>query len=469
VWGGDLHLSLKGKPSERLEEEIHNADLARLDALIIPGLRKGQPLFDSRTCRNRGRLGAYPWRGGWFRKRRRAPFEQAAEMAGEKGLRVWAQMDVLVGGTADSTASTLARARPRLTIRNARSRPNPIGDDSEHWFLCPSNPDVVRLLSEVAVELANEYPLSALVLDVRAFPHENPEPVTANCLCFQCQDQVERDLGLDLQEVLDEGTPEIWDEWQAWRTQKWLDLIRRIRTQVWTVRPGLPVFVRAAADRATPGETEEPPPRRFGPAWMDWVRAGLAEILLLDQCHGTQSEAERTLLDGLPSEDMDSLILPLFHETPAAGRPENWARLLGASLPGWGLTQHLAEAWSTAIVLRPGPRHGEACTLPALEIDPLAACVEALRTAEKVLHEAPLVADLRSVREALVGQTRRLELETLEGLIFQLATLVTMLDQERESDRDEDSVPRGWVELARRLLRWHANLHCNELYLFDTG
>lgn len=468
VWGGDLNLSLKGKGTERLDEEIHNAELARLDALIVPALREGLPLFDSTACRERGRIRRYPWRGLF--QRREAPFDRAIRIAGDKGIRVWAQIDAIVAGGIDSSESSLAKSHPRWTINNAQRRPTPIGDDHDHFFLCPSNPEVVRLLSEVAVEIANRYAVSALVLDFRHLPHEQMDGGGANCLCFHCQQQAEKELGFDLQEVLDEGTPEVWEEWQTWRNELWIQLVRRIRTQVWTVRPGLSVFIRATPDRkADPDDLERDAPTRFGPNWMEWIRRGLAEMVLLDQPPGARAEAERALLAELPTDDIDSLVLPMVHDGTTLAGSDYSSRGARLSLPGWGLTKHLAEAWSSGVLLKPGPRHDDSNHPPAVEIDPLAASIEALDTARRVIGDAPLGLDVQSIHDTLVAEGRDLDLHTLEGLIFQLSTVVTMLDQERESDRDDEAVPRGWVELARRLLRWHANLHCSELYLFSAG
>jgi hypothetical protein len=465
AWGGDLHLLPGRGAGDPLAEEIRNANLARLDALVIPALRAGLPLYDSRSARRRAHLRRYPWQKR-FRRSAPPPFEVAVDQAAQAGLRAWAQMDIAVAGLVDLSGPSIAQARPRWIIRNSQGRTTPVAGDRDHYFLCPTNLEVVRFLCEIAVEICTQFPIAALVLDQRTVPLETESGSTSMCLCFHCQERVAQDLGLDLQEVLDEGTAEIWEEWRRWRAGIWLDLIRTLRSKVWSIRPGLPLFVRSIPEKPESPPLLDPQPT---PTWLDWARSGLIEMVLLDEGPGDHPEAERRLLESLPPEDLDCLLLPMFHEPPMIARPENWARAFRRSLPGWGLTRHLSEAWSTAILLKPGPRHGEASTQPAPEVEPLAACIEALHAAEQSLAEAPLAGDVRAACATLLSDGRTLDVEALESLIFQLSTLTTILDQEVEDPDGQVAVARGWVELARRLLRWHANLHCQELYLFDAG
>ena len=119
--------------------------------------------------------------------------------------------------------------------------------------------------------------------------------------------------------------------------------------------------------------------------------------------------------------------------------------------------------------LKPGIRHGEACVYPALEVDPLAACLESLSAARAQLGGASLCGDLSLIAATLLREGRSLELEGLEGLVFQLATLVAILDHEGDEADEIERAARGWVELSRRLLLWHIHLHCRDLYQFDAG
>jgi len=227
--------------------------------------------------------------------------------------------------------------------------------------------------------------------------------------------------------------------------------------------------VRSLIASPAVGDEQSVPARFCGPTWLEWARSGLAEMVLLESGPGAQVDAERELLAALPAEDLDCLVFPLFREPPSFSESVNRARALGASLPGWGLIQRLAEVWSSTILLKPVPRHGEASTFPAPEIDPLSACIHALLAAEAVAGGMPLGADVHSVRETLVTDGRGLELDKIEGLIFQLGTVATMLDQGTDHLDDHTVALRGWVDVARRLLRWHANVNSRELYLFDAG
>lgn len=468
AWTGELHVSAIGAPMDLLKKEIEELAQAGMDAVAIPALLEGVPLYESPSCCSRARLRGAPWAGGF--KRRIPPFAHAVHLAAASGLRPWARLDLLIGGQPDVKTHCLARARPRWTVRNTLGRPSPIASDTEHIHLCPSHPDVQRLYSEIAVELSRGYPIAALVLDLRGLPPERFDGPTAHCVCFQCQEQVEADLELDLQEVLEEGTPEIWLEWRRWREATLTRLIRRIRTQVWTVRPGLPIFALVemppgAAAQGYPS-TEMLSPYR---PWEEWGRSGLVDMILMEQATGQCAETERHLLEWIASSDLECPLLPCFHDSPLLARPDHWNRAITQAVPGWAWTQRRVEAMETARSLRSTISQWPACRCPAPECAPIPAAIEALSISAKLLHDAPLAADLVNLRDMLVSCGGDLPIDTLESLLLQLATLVTVLSSQPQKDDDPLLLARGWLEMARRLLRWHANMSCQELYLFDAG
>jgi hypothetical protein len=468
AWVGELHVSADGGKMDFLGKEIEELAQAGMHAVALPALHEGVPLYDSPSCCSRARLRHPPWSGRF--KRRIPPFSQMVRLAASAGLRPWARIELLTGGQTDVKTLCLAQARPRWTVRNALGRPSPIASDTERLFLCPSHPEVVRLYSEIAIELALGYPIAALVLDLRQLPPERFDGPTAHCVCFQCQEQVEADLELDLQEVLEEGTPEIWLEWRRWREAMLTKLIRRIRTQVWTVRPGLPIF---ALVEMTPEPANELYPSTeslsvYRP-WEEWARSGLVDMILLEQATGQSAETERHLMEWITASDLECPLLPCFHDSPLLARPGHWSRAIYQAVPGWAWTQRRQEAMETARSLNSIGGQGASCRYPAPECAPIPAAIEALTISAQLLNDAPLAGDIANLRDTLVSCGGDLPIDTLENLILQLATLVTILSSQVQKDDERLLMARGWLEMARRLLRWHANLHCQELYLFDAG
>lgn len=486
AWGGDVRLAgREGAAAERRDKELELLAAARFDSLILPALSDGALRFESQSCRERARGGRLPWSRKEFRQGE--PFPETVLKARERGLRPWAQIELLTGGRVDLPAPCLARMRPRWTQRNALGRPSPIGADTERLFLCPNFPEVPRLFSDIAVETVLRHPVTALVLDVRALRLPGRPEEGLDCLCFACQEAAQRDLDLELTDLVETGGEKVWREWFDWRRETFTDLARTIRARVWSVRPGVPVFLRAlaapAADSDAPATLPEPA--------ASILRLGLAEGVLLDHPPGARGPgAERCLLEALEAlQSMDAIALPLFSAAPSFCGSDSLDRALALGLPGWGLTQHLAQAHETTLpvkvreasseIPKDAPPDSEAVAgnfaataAPGapLECDPFSACLSLLKSLEEVLEGTPLFADARRIRQSLEspGEFAPAASE-IHAAAFHLQHLEAVLEHASEASPSEAALARGLISLARRLALQAAALHAQDIYLFTTG
>jgi len=494
IWAGDLHTAPGEAAAKRLRDDIAHAATARLDSVVIPAFRGGTPLFASEICRDLGGIRRYPWER---RKWRGAPtpFDMASAACREEGLRPWGQIELFTAGAREPDAYSIAAHRPRWMVRNAQGRPSPIAGDHEHLFLCPTHPDVPRLLAELAGEIVRAFPVTALVLDIRSAPC-----ITSNrdalCLCFHCQEAASRDLGLDLLEVLEAGTEEHWREWRYWRETTYASLIERMRAYLWSARPGIPLALRVDCPEepqrpaysiggafpgggAVAGEQQsapEPPSSSSGgeqsvPFWVRWIRERLVEMVLMDAPVGAPADSERRLIQAISGlAEYDCFAIPLFTDKPVFHQEDSLDRAAAMHLPGWGLKRHLLELWDETLPLRPARSEAgaSAAARQILEENPLQACLEAFDAALPAFQAPALASELAAIRQSLLEPSEALSAEDLETLGMRLATTLALIQQESDPEL-RLAAPRGWLEIALRLLHWHTALHCRELYQFDAS
>lgn len=401
VWAGDLHVAADGAGRGELEHELDMMGRSGVDAVVVPALREGVFLYDTslivgprRPYRRR------PWEKVFGRNT--SPFSHALQLAAEAGMRAWAQIDLLVGGRVHFPTPSISRLRPRWTVRNARGRATPIGDDAEFTFICPANADAMHHIGEIAVDLVERHAISALVVDLRSLPNDPIDAAPTHCFCFHCLERAARDLGLDLQEALEVGTPEVWAQWRAWRSELYADALRMIHARIWAAKPGIPVFARveaalprtlshnvaaaapqrrrflrrpatrtgapaapptASAPAAPPSATPSPattpaaavPPLTAGmPFWVAWAREGIVDGLMVELPPGRDDvKSPHEAVSAICGSMLDLPIIPLVNRLASteaeAAIVRDWAVTATAIV---GVSKHLSELPDDITALR---------------------------------------------------------------------------------------------------------------------
>ncbi len=271
-----FYLELPENPSaDRLARQIALAGEAGFNALAIPFFSNGFSIHHSDVCKGIGLPLCRP-----DLKRDEELLDVLFETADAHSLKVYALASPLSAGDEayhwDARYPFFRRGH-RLAARNKLQELHPLGNTSHERFLCLYNPETRHFAADLMVEIAETYPVSALVLDIANYPFSADVPENNACFCRFCKKEVAEEIQIDLNTLPLDPSDTAFRIWNRWKNARCYDLVRNASSRVHKVRRDCPFFVLVSgplesSDEQTAGENTDP---------SSWLSDGLSSALLI--------------------------------------------------------------------------------------------------------------------------------------------------------------------------------------------
>ncbi len=261
---------------------------------------------------------------------------QCVEAAHKHGLEVhvWKITWNLEGAPKEFVEKMRKEGRTQVSAEG-----NPI-----NW-LCPSNPENVKLELNAIIEIVQNYKVDGIHLDYIRYPGSHA------CFCTECRDRFILASKLKIQEwpadVL-HGSGKHSSAYTGWRVQQITRLVRLIHKRVRAIKPE--VKISAAVFGGYPSCVTS-----IGQDWIAWAKAGYIDFV----CPMNYTEDEKFFTDLLENQlalmPKDVAIYPGIGATSSNSllRPDavigqiHLARFLGAS--GWAIFDYSSNISNTIL------------------------------------------------------------------------------------------------------------------------
>lgn len=225
----------------------------------------------------------------------------------------WLEIDPLSAGPDGGELSGLATQRREWLMRNTRGHTSPLGAAAKRPLFGWMNAEFRRFVGDHLVDVLTHYPIHGVLLDLRQYPGLTKSAERWFCCSYESQRRAERELGIDFETLLMEGSQEEIEAWRSWTLTELGVFVEFLRGRVAAVRSDISWRVRLPA----PG-----PQRRRRELWSTCI----ADELL-----------EGAVVDARESEDLAGLSREI---ASAAGRPP-------VALLAFGTAKHLHDAART--------------------------------------------------------------------------------------------------------------------------
>jgi hypothetical protein len=230
--------------AEAIRDAIRRIAECGFNALVFNCFSEGICLFPSETNAVSRLMKQHP------QFRRADTLSLIFEEAGAAGLILYAELDAMLIGRTDSPGGRFfLRRHPAWLMRNHELAPAPIGetrssigDDPRNVYLCPSNRDARRFLGDLLNDLAEQYPLSGIVLRFRHLPEETDSPDTAFCFCKACRQSIRDEINIDLDILEIDETSPAYKKWQEWSEKQFYEFLGYLRMRFNKARSGGPLL-----------------------------------------------------------------------------------------------------------------------------------------------------------------------------------------------------------------------------------
>ncbi|MBN1900618.1 family 10 glycosylhydrolase [Candidatus Sumerlaeota bacterium] len=221
-----------------LPEQIRLAGTSQFNGILVPFYREGYSFYPSRAAREQNLPAIKP-------DLRKKPdlFHQIFDQAFVSSLSVWAYIDPLrLGNKIRFPFRPFFKTRKKWISLNKMRKPFPIGLSEKDSFVCLYNEDVRRFVTEIAVEIAEKFPIQGLILDLSRYPHFSNNADTMSCFCDYCVKQIREELSLDLQKILLEPNDSAFRCWKRWKNNRLFSFVEYVSSRVGKARSGIPFF-----------------------------------------------------------------------------------------------------------------------------------------------------------------------------------------------------------------------------------
>ncbi|NQU42221.1 hypothetical protein HQ520_02975, partial [bacterium] len=291
---------------EDLKRALHCLADCGWNAVVLPGVFEGYPIFFSQVWADYGLRRQHPKFRKWN------PFEIAFEVASKRGFEVLVSHEpYVVQRLAHRHTSAILRRYPDWEAKRHPKRKKRRAEDTQkgEMFYCPVNRDYRRFLSSMLHVLLEEYPIHGLVLDLRHYPFylTDDNDYVPYCYCDACRDATLRDLGFDPISVDFESEKGMVRRWREWQSEQMDNALRYIRARALKARTSMRVIGLLTSDVGLAATHRAPLIH-----WRAWIDRSLVEALTLDRYTPDLENFESQILHDLETLPDNSLLLPML-------------------------------------------------------------------------------------------------------------------------------------------------------------
>lgn len=221
--------------------------------------------------------------------------------------------------------SSFAAKHREWLMRNPQSRRTPIGERGNASLFSWVNPNFRRYLGEILVALAETQTFQSIVIDLRAYPIRSNDPTRWYCCSYESQTRASEELGIQFDQLIANGTRSDIHRWQRWVYQELTTLIRYLKSRVRVAR--YDIFWKVLVSYDNPHDKEQSP-------WVDWVRSGLMEEVLVQ--FDPEEVSPTTMIQQIDvASGRKGLIVPVYEDE--ANVQTNWEQLATACTTGYAV------------------------------------------------------------------------------------------------------------------------------------
>lgn len=274
------------RPSESSPEAIGQS-LDRLKAsgintIFLETYLHGDPIFPSTTFEQYGlnQEPPFPWRGPEANPDRLGLWIDAAHQRGMK-VHVWFQTFYAGNTVFKNSPGVILTKYPAWANRQRWSVANSAltGSNVEtgHFFLDPANPQVQTFLLTLIDEIVTRYPVDGFQLDYIRYPSslpvEHPDYVSTTWgYSDLARQRFTAVTGQDPLALDPLNTPQLWQEWQRYKTNQVTAFVQKAHDQIKAKRPGLVVSASVFTDPSMAAALKHQD-------WPMWAKQGWVDAL----------------------------------------------------------------------------------------------------------------------------------------------------------------------------------------------
>lgn len=237
------------------------------------------------------------------------------KLAHERDIRVWCWVESLfVGHTELEGAGPVLKAHPDWSVRTAGGGQHSSKGEKAYFFVCPSNPDVRKYLSELYAELARTRLPDAIFLDYLRYPVGSIGPENPLCMCPSCTEKVKKQLRLDAASIPADVKNADWLRWTHWREDQCTEVCRQVSKAVRQANPEMPLIANVyggwQADVLTHDTLRN---------WMQWADEKLVDAVSTQNYTDDDSECRRQIASDLSHIPQGMPFVPAITTRDIAG------------------------------------------------------------------------------------------------------------------------------------------------------
>jgi uncharacterized lipoprotein YddW (UPF0748 family) len=223
---------------EELEKRVETIAHAGFNTIILPFFCDGYSLYPSQILKENKMPLIRP-----DLKKSKDMLFKVMEFASSKGLVVYAYTDpLLVGDSRTQVFGPVIRRKRKWSVMNRLKKNSPTGDNEFNFFICLNNPEVRLFVADMMIEIAESFPVDAIILDMHKNPHFSPVTENSSCFCDYCRKHVKDELHLDLMTLTLDENDAAFRRWKKWKEEKLFIFISSISGRLREARSAMPFF-----------------------------------------------------------------------------------------------------------------------------------------------------------------------------------------------------------------------------------
>jgi hypothetical protein len=164
------------------------------------------------------------------------PLKTLIDVAHKNGIQVHVWVHVFFIGFKDSP---LVESHPEWLALNRKGQYASTREEG-YYFLCTSNEEVREFLLENYKALIMNYDIDGFQLDYIRYPVSEPFE-EGYCYCQSCRGKFFDEYERDPAELSPNGTPELWEKWNAFREEQISSFVETVSTTLQSLKPDLKI------------------------------------------------------------------------------------------------------------------------------------------------------------------------------------------------------------------------------------